>query len=151
MPVTTLEEAMSLANEPVRLITELDAARIRELGSRLPQRGAGLGALTGLIEMVEMDAHIVPGAEIDRDVVTVNSTVSFRDEVTQTVHRVTVVYPDDMSVSRRRISVLSPVGQALLGQRVGRRARVALPDGSTRELRILELHYQPESAGHFAT
>ena len=141
---------MSLFPEPIRLITELDAARIRELGSRLPDRGQGLGALNGLIEMVEEDAHIVPGTEIGPDVVTVNSTVSFRDEATQTVHRVTVVYPSEMSVSGRRISVLSPVGRALLGQRVGRVAHVELPDGSSRELRILELHYQPESAGHFA-
>jgi len=75
--------------------------------------------------------------------------VSFRDELTDSVHRVTVVYPQEMSVGQRRISVLSPVGSALLGQRVGQVARVALPDGSTRKLRVLELHYQPEAAGHF--
>lgn len=141
---------MTLSYEPVRFITELDAARIRELGSRLPDRGQGLGALTGLIDMVDRDAHVVPGREIGPDVVTVNSTVSFRDEATDTVHRVTVVYPNEMSLAGRRISVLSPVGRALLGQRVGSRALVELPDGATRELRILELHYQPESAGHFA-
>ena len=85
------------------------------------------------------------------DVVTVNSTVSFRDVAAQTVHLVTIVYPGDISLSRRRISMASPVGKALLGQRVGRQVGVELPDGSTRELRILELHYQPESAGHFAS
>ena len=141
---------MSLSNDSIRVITELDAARIRELGSRLPDGGSGRGGLAGLIEMVEQDAHIVPAREIGPDVVTVNSTVSFRDDATRTVHRVTIVYPEEMSLSQRRISVLSPVGKALLGQRVGERAIVELPHGATGELRVLEIHYQPESAGHFA-
>ena len=136
--------------ETPRVITELDAARIRELGSRLPDRGQGLAALNGLIDMVEGEADIVPGARIDPDVVTVNSTVSFRDEETATVHRVTVVYPAEMSIGNRRISVLSPVGAALLGQRAGNVAFVELPDGTRRELRVLEVHYQPEASGHFA-
>src|SRR5687768_7028178 len=135
--------------EIVPVVTDLDAARIRELGSRLPRFGQGLSALSGLIEMVEQEADIVPATDVEPDVVTVNSTVSFRDELTQSVHRVTVVYPTDMSMSRRQISVLSPVGAALLGRRVGQVAQVALPDGSTRDLRVLELHYQPEAAGHF--
>jgi regulator of nucleoside diphosphate kinase len=139
-----MEEAMP--PQPARLITELDAARIRELRAR-----HNLAALAGLVELVESEAEIVPGARIGPDVVTVNSTLSFRDEVTGTVHRVTVVYPQDMSVSRRRISLLSPVGQALLGQRVGRVVEAQLPDGSRRGLRILEIHYQPESSGHFTT
>jgi len=136
--------------EDFRVITELDAARIRELGSRLPRGGERLEALTGLIGMVEQEAHIVPGERIDPDVVTVNSTVSFRDEATQTVHRVTVVYPQDMSVGARRISVLSPVGRALIGRRTGDLAVVDVPDGSRRALRLLEVHYQPEASGHFA-
>lgn len=135
--------------DPIPVVTELDAARIRELGARLPDRGDGLAALSGLIEMVEQEADIVAPQQIGPDVVTVNSTVSFRDVLTDSVHRVTVVYPQEMSVGQRRISVLSPVGRALLGQRVGQIARVALPDGSTRDLRVLELHYQPEAAGHF--
>ena len=136
--------------DPIPVVTELDAARIRELGARLPGRGEGLAALSGLIAMVEQEADIVAPERVDPDVVTVNSTVSFRDELTDSVHRVTVVYPQEMSVGQRRISVLSPVGRALLGQRVGQIARVALPDGTTRDLRVLELHYQPEAAGHFA-
>jgi regulator of nucleoside diphosphate kinase len=135
--------------DPIPVVTELDAARIRELGARLPGRGEGLAALSGLIEMVEQEADIVPPQHVGPDVVTVNSTVSFRDELTDSVHRVTVVYPQEMSIGQRRISVLSPVGAALLGQREGQVARVALPDGSMRELRVLEVHYQPEAAGHF--
>lgn len=129
------------------VITELDAARIRELGSRLPDQGAGLEALDELIEMVTGECEIVPGQRVPPDVVTVNSKVSFRDELTGAVHTVTLVYPQDFSIPDRRISVLSPVGRALLGRRVNSVSIFDLPDGNTREIRILEIHYQPEASG----
>lgn len=131
------------------VITELDAARIRELGARLPGGGEAYGAFSDLLDMVTAEAEIVPGRRVGADVVTVNSKVSFRDEPTGAVHTVTLVFPQDFSIPERRISVLSPVGRALLGQRVGRVASFALPDGARRDIRILELHYQPEAAGEF--
>jgi regulator of nucleoside diphosphate kinase len=133
----------------VPVITELDAARIREMGSRLPDQGSGLAAFGELLDTVNGGAEIVPGRRIAADVVTVNSRVSFRDELTGARHTVTVVYPQDFSIAERRISVLSPVGRALLGQRVGSVARFELPDGTTRGIRILEMHYQPEASGQF--
>ena len=133
----------------VPVITELDAARIREIGSRLPDQGAGLAAFGELLDTVNGGADIVPGRGIPADIVTVNSRVSFRDELTGARHTVTVVYPQDFSIAERRISVLSPVGRALLGQRVGAVARFELPDGNTRDIRILEMHYQPEASGQF--
>jgi regulator of nucleoside diphosphate kinase len=138
---------MSIHSVPV--ITELDAARIRELGARLPNGGEGYAAVSRLIEKVTQEADIVPGQRVAADVVTVNSTVSFRDELTGTEHRVTVVYPAEMSIAERRISVLSPVGSALLGRSVGAVTSFELPDGSSRRIRVLELHYQPEASGEY--
>jgi regulator of nucleoside diphosphate kinase len=129
------------------IITDLDAARIRELGGRLPGGGRHLAELGDLIDLVAEHAEIVPRASIGADVVTVNSTVSFRDQVTGSVHTVTVVYPSDFSISERRISVLSPAGRALLGRKVGQRVEIVMPNGATREVHILALHYQPEAAG----
>ena len=83
------------------------------------------------------------------DVVTMNSTVSFRDEPTGLDSRVTLVYPAEVAIAERRISVLSPVGRALLGRAVGAVAEVELPDGGTRPIRVLEIHYQPEASGDF--
>jgi regulator of nucleoside diphosphate kinase len=133
---------------PLPVITELDAARIRELGSRLPDSGQSLHALNELIDMVTAEAEIVPGTDIAPDIVTVNSKVTFRDELTDTVHTVTVVYPEDFSIDQRRISLLSPVGRALLGRRVGDAVRLGMPDGTERRIRLLQLHYQPEASGH---
>ena len=131
------------------VITDLDAARIRDLGSRLPFGGERVAALSELIEMVTHGADIVPSRRVAPDVVTVNSIVSFRDEATETVHKVTIVYPQEVSIGERRISVLSPVGRALLGQVVGSTSKVELPDGAYREIRVLQLHYQPEASGEF--
>jgi regulator of nucleoside diphosphate kinase len=129
------------------VITELDAARIRELGSRLPADVRNLDELDALIDMVTGEAEIVPGSRIAADIVTVNSRVTFLDQLTATVHTVTVVYPQEFSIDQRRISLLSPVGRALLGRRAGELATVSMPDGTERRIRLLELHYQPEAAG----
>ena len=136
-------------HKDILLITELDAARIRELAARSAASRDGLDPLLDLMEMMNEQAHIVPGERIPPDVVTVNSTVSYRDEPSGDVRRVTLVYPRETSTAEGQISILSPVGRALLGLPVGRTAPVELPDGSTKEIRILELHYQPEAAGEF--
>jgi regulator of nucleoside diphosphate kinase len=132
----------------IPVITDLDAVRIRELGNRLHD-GPGLEAFNELISKVQNEAEIVPSRKVGPDVVTVNSVVTFRDELLGSEHRVTLVYPAEMSISQRRISVLSPVGRALLGQAVGSVASLELPDGTMREIRVLELHYQPEASGEF--
>lgn len=138
-----------MLDQNIPVITDLDAARIRELGARMPGRGSGPDPLAELIEMVTEQAEIVPSRGIAADVITVNSTVSFRDELTGSVHRVTLAYPHEASIAERRISILSPVGRALLGLAVGGVAAFESPDGSARQLRILELHFQPEAAGEF--
>jgi len=60
-----------------------------------------------------------------------------------------VVYPADVSIPEQRISVLSPVGRALLGRSVGQTAVMDPSGGNSRELRVLRIHYQPEAAGEF--
>src|SRR6476620_5329963 len=121
------------------VITDVDAARIN--GLRMLGNGDGASGLRDLMDLVEDEAHIVPRERIGRDIVTVNSTVAFRDEATGTHHKVTLVYPRDVSVPERRISILSPVGRALLGRKVGARVIFGTPGGSQRSLRVLRLHY----------
>jgi regulator of nucleoside diphosphate kinase len=138
---------MRKSTQPV--ITELDAVRIQELGNRLPGGGQGFDSFMRLLSKVHEEADIVPGRQVAPDIVTVNSDVTFVDELTGLEHRVTLVYPAEMSIPGRRISVLSPVGRALLGQAVGSVAGFELPDGSSRQIRVTALHYQPEAAGEY--
>jgi len=127
------------------VITDMDAARIRELPARLDY-GRQLAPLSRLIELVTTEAEIVPSAKVGADIVTLDSTVSFRDEHTETEHLATVVDPREAAPAERRISVLSPVGMALFGRRIGSLTECAMPDGTRRSIRLLELHYQPEAA-----
>jgi regulator of nucleoside diphosphate kinase len=133
----------------VPCITQLDAARIRELRRSLSDRGRGPTGLHELLAKVTQEARVVPGREIPPSVVTMNSIVSFLDVISRNVRKVTLVYPADVSIPQQRISVLSPVGRALLGRSVGQTAVMEQPDGNSRELRVLRIHYQPEAAGDF--
>lgn len=128
------------------MITELDAARIRQLAAHA-RGGAGLSAVGELLAWVASEAEIVPRERMAPDVVTLGSVVSFQETGTSEIHRVSVVHPVDVSIPERRISVLSPVGRALLGRRVGEVTTVSMPDGGERSIAVLEVHYQPEAAG----
>jgi len=122
------------------IISEPDAGRIRELCARLEFMREDDPALAELLAKVSEEAEIVPADRMPPDVVAVGSEVSFRDPVAEATHRVSLVYPEHTSPPDRRISVLSPVGRAILGRFVGDVASFVVPDGSRREIRILALH-----------
>jgi len=93
----------------------------------------------------ELDrADIVPFHAVPPNVVTMNSRVVFKDETTGEFRTVTIVYPQDADPSDGRISVMAPVGSALLGLSVGQSIEWCFPDGRPRTLRVVELLYQPE-------
>jgi regulator of nucleoside diphosphate kinase len=72
----------------------------------------------------------------------------FRDEETGESREVSLVYPMDSDPEQGRISVLSPVGSALLGLSVGQTIDWPLPRGRLKRIRVVEVVYQPEAAGH---
>lgn len=91
-------------------------------------------------------ATVVPRGEIPRDVVTMNSRVVFENETTGERRELTLVYPRDADIDAGKISVLVPVGTALLGLRVGQSIDWELPSGGRHRYRVIEVPYQPESA-----
>ena len=115
-------------------ITDLDLARLGNL-----KDAAHLAP--------ELDrADIVPFRAVAPDVVTMNSRVAFEDETTREFRIVTIVYPDEADASEGKISVMAPVGSALLGLSVGQSIEWCFPDGRPRILRVVDLLYQPEAA-----
>jgi regulator of nucleoside diphosphate kinase len=92
-------------------------------------------------------AKVVDARDIPADVVTMNSRVRFEDLKTGEQLEVTLVYPSSADADSHRISVLAPVGSALLGLAVGQSIVWPLPDGSERHLRVITVTYQPEAAG----
>lgn len=96
----------------------------------------------------ELDrAKIVTPEAIDAEVVTMNSVVRVRDSGTGRTTTLTLVFPDDANPLEDRISVMAPLGAALLGYRAGDRVSFKLPAG-VRTCEIEEVVYQPEAAGH---
>jgi regulator of nucleoside diphosphate kinase len=96
----------------------------------------------------ELDrAEVVLAESVAGTLVTMNSRVVFRDEETGETREVSLVYPSESDPDRGRISVLSPVGSALLGLSVGQTIDWPLPRGQLKRIRVVEVVYQPEAAG----
>lgn len=96
----------------------------------------------------ELDrADVLEPAQMPADVITMNSVIRFVDEANGEEHEAALVYPRDADGGAERISILAPVGTALLGLRVGARIAWPLPGGRSAQLRVLGLRYQPEAAG----
>lgn len=98
----------------------------------------------------ELDrASVVSADAIPPDVVTMNSQVALRDLDTGEEMVFRLVFPSEADVDRQRISVLAPLGTAVLGYRAGDSIEWRVP-GRTRRIRIERVLYQPEAAGSSA-
>lgn len=94
-------------------------------------------------------AQVVAPESMPADVVTMNSRVECIDETGGERRSLTLVYPQDADAARHRVSVLAPVGSALLGLRIGDAIDWPAPSGVTLRLRVAAIGYQPEAAGDF--
>jgi regulator of nucleoside diphosphate kinase len=93
-------------------------------------------------------ARVVPPERIGPDVVTMNATVEFRDETTGRARRVTLVYPEHADILANRLSVMTPVGAALIGLAVGDSIEWQTRDGEWRTLTVLDVVAFPTPASH---
>jgi regulator of nucleoside diphosphate kinase len=100
-----------------------------------------------LLEGELQRAKIVESTEIPSDRVTMNSVVSFEDLDTGERSEVTLVYPSATSGTEGRVSILAPIGGALLGLSVGDSIEWPVPAGRSRRLRVTAVRYQPEAEG----
>jgi regulator of nucleoside diphosphate kinase len=94
-------------------------------------------------------AEVLPPERIPAGVVTMHSRVECEDIASGEKHVLTLVYPNEADVERGRVSVLAPVGTALLGLSVGQSIDWQAPGGRPLKLRVKSVHYQPEAAGDF--
>lgn len=131
-------------------ITEFDLNRLIELlDVGLSFRGSKSASehLDSLKEELTR-AHIVLPADIPPDAVTMNSRVRLSDMSKAEKLVYTIVFPRDADAATGRISILAPVGTAILGCRVGDIIEWQVPAGN-RRLKIEEVLYQPEAAGDY--
>lgn len=95
----------------------------------------------------ELDrARIVEADEIAPDVVTMHARFIFRDEAHGTTRTASLVYPGEQNIDEGRISILTPMGAALLGLSEGQSITLEGRDGAPRTLTILRLLSQPQGA-----
>jgi regulator of nucleoside diphosphate kinase len=127
---------------PRVVLSRFDHERLERLLEKVGPR-PDLDALREEIERAE----IVEPEAVPRTVVTMNSVVRFVDEESGKESEIKLVFPGHADVESNRISVLAPVGSALLGLSVGDSIGWPLPNGRTRRLRVVAVTYQPEAAG----
>jgi regulator of nucleoside diphosphate kinase len=128
--------------EPTIIISTTDLERL------LPVLDAHDTPASEQLEIELYRARIVTQPDVPADLVTMNSEVIYEDCETFTRRKVRVVYPKDADGARGWVSVLAPLGSALLGLRVGQVITWRFPHG-TKRLRVVELVYQPEACGDF--
>ena len=131
-------------SKPQITLSSLDLERIEALLAALPA-----SVFPGKAELqAELDrADVVEPQDIPPTVVTMNSTVRFAIAETGKEFCLSLVYPRDMDCSADRLSILAPVGAALLGLSVGDELTWPGPGGKTMTVRVQEVVYQPERAG----
>jgi len=126
---------------PIR-VSRFDLERLERLLDRVGERPE----LARLRDELDR-ADVVEPAAVPPDVVTMNSRVRFADEETGEESEIQLVFPRHADAEQNRVSILAPVGTALLGLSVGASIEWPVPDGRTRRLRVTAIAYQPEAAG----
>ncbi len=133
-------------SRPQILLTSQDLERLEALLESLPPN-----TVAGTVELQsELErAEIVEPEQIPPTVVTMNSTVRFSIDSSGEEFCLTLVYPKDVDATGEKISILAPVGSALLGLSTGDEIDWPRPGGGRIKVRIKEIVYQPEREGKF--
>lgn len=126
-------------------LTELDYKRLIDLIQAQRQGSGNMAGVSKLGEELKR-AERVPSEKIPADVITMNSRVMLKDLQSGNELEITLVYPKDANIQERKISILAPVGTAILGCREGDTVEWPVPSG-TINYRIEKVTYQPESTG----
>lgn len=132
--------------KPSIIVSSQDLERIEALLDNLPPDSPTVRSL-----LEELDrANIVSAQEVPPSVVTMRSTVRFQIDQPPETFCLTLSYPREMPDVPDGISLLTPIGTALLGLSVGDSIGWPRPDGQLVKVRIVEVLYQPERAGDFS-
>ena len=134
-----------MTTAPSIILTRLEVQRLEQLIDRLGDEFPGVEALQAELDRAETVGH----DEVSGDVVTMNSRVHCREESSGKERHLTLVYPKDANADEGKISILAPVGSALLGLQVGQHIDWPAPGGKTLKLELLSVEGQPKDGGAF--
>lgn len=129
-------------------VTEPDYGRLSALIEKTRERNGVDHQYINKLE-AELDrAEIVAAEKIPANVITMRSTVRLRDLMSGEANTYSLVFPTEADFSQGKISVLAPIGTAILGYRAGDTIEWPVPSGM-RKLKVDEVLYQPEAAGDY--
>ena len=129
-------------------ITELDYVRLSKLvSSAKSEKKIEIENLNALIHEIDR-AEKVDSKSITPEFVTMNSVLKVFNCSTEKLMTIKIVYPIEADYKKGFISILSPLGSALLGYRVGDIVKYEAPKGKV-EITIRSIDYQPESQGEY--
>jgi regulator of nucleoside diphosphate kinase len=129
-------------------ITRVDADKIRMAIIEAEHSGyRGTAYIQSLKEEVER-AEIVEPRSVPPDVITLNTTAALLDIETDETMKYTLVLPEEADVSQGKISILAPIGTAMLGYRVGDVFEWDTPGGKVK-IKVSAILDQPEAKGKF--
>lgn len=97
------------------------------------------GATADLLEEELSRAHKVPDAELPSDFVSMNSEVAFKDLETGQSQTVRLVYPHEADIEKSWVSILAPIGAALIGLRVGQQIEWPISSHKKRRIQVLSV------------
>jgi regulator of nucleoside diphosphate kinase len=128
-----------MTTEPRITLSAQDYERLSALANvaknSMPDRAADLAAEVGR-------AHVLAHGKQPKNLVCMNSEVEFRDDTTGKTRKVVLVYPAEADIVQSKISVLSPVGTALIGLQTGHSITWQTPSGEVRQLTVLKVRNQ---------
>jgi regulator of nucleoside diphosphate kinase len=134
--------------QPIIYITKVDEKKLRDLISEA-QHSEYRGSVYLKMLSGELDkAKVVEPNEIPPDVITMNSTAHLVDLEADDEMIYTLVFPEEADVSQGKISILAPIGTAMLGYRVGDVFEWDTPGGK-RSISVKKVIYQPEASGNY--
>jgi regulator of nucleoside diphosphate kinase len=126
---------------PTITLLPWDLSRLDLLTGRIPLYRS---AVRRMLARELARARVLSSSDTPRDLVTMHSTVRFRDD-TGRVQTATVVYPGEEADGAGGISVLSPMGSALIGLSEGQSIRYEADDGRIGRLTVMQVLAHPET------
>jgi regulator of nucleoside diphosphate kinase len=130
----TMDNSVTSHDRPALMLSAEDYERLSALANAahntMPDLAAELADEIGR-------AQVLGNGERPQDAVRMNGKVTFRDDKTGVTREVTLVYPENADIAQGKISVMTPIGTALVGVRVGQSMTWETPGGETRQLTVL--------------
>lgn len=133
-----------MAQLPPITISTLDLVRLEALLEREPESDTA----TRLENELDR-ANVLAPTDVPDNIVTMNSTITFTMATGKETFTKTLCYPKDIDGGNNQISVLAPIGVALLGLSIGQTIEWPTPNGKVLQVSISGIDYQPERAGDY--